>query len=69
MFNGSTSEATVPRFIVEYKWQFGTVTGGSATGMIAKKKFTVAGTYNVTLTVTDDAGNKNAVSKAVEVEP
>ena len=69
VFNGSTSEATSPRFIVEYKWQFGTVTGGSATGMIAKKKFTVAGTYNVTLTVTDDAGNKNAVSKAIEVGP
>ena len=37
--------------------------------MIAKKKFTVAGTYNVTLTVTDDAGNTNAVSKAIEVGP
>jgi PKD repeat protein len=69
VFNGSGSEATAPRFIVEYKWQFGTVTGGSATGMIAKKKYTAVGTYNVTLTVTDDAGNKNTVSKSVEVEP
>ena len=69
VFNGSASSATAPRFIVEYKWQFGTVTGGSATGMIAKKKFTAVGTYNVTLTVTDDAGNMNTVSKSVEVEP
>jgi PKD repeat protein len=69
VFNGSASSAMAPRFIVEYKWQFGTVTGGSATGMIAKKKFTAVGTYNVTLTVTDDAGNVNTVSKSVEVEP
>jgi PKD repeat protein len=69
VFNGSASSATAPRFIAQYKWQFGTVTGGSATGMIAKKKFTAVGTYNVTLTVTDDAGNMNTVSKAVEVEP
>jgi PKD repeat protein len=69
VFNGSGSEAAAPRFIVEYEWQFGTVTGGSATGMIATKKYTNAGTYNVTLTVTDDAGNKNTVSKSVEVQP
>jgi PKD repeat protein len=69
VFNGSTSTATAPRFIVEYKWQFGTTTGGSATGMIAKKKYTTAGTYSITLTVTDDAGNKNAVSKELEVGP
>jgi PKD repeat protein len=69
VFNGSGSTATAPRFIVEYKWQFGTVSGGSSTGMIAKKKYTVAGTYSVTLTVTDDAGNTNTVSKSVEVQP
>jgi PKD repeat protein len=69
VFNGSASAATAPRFITDYKWQFGTATGGSATGMIAKKKFTAVGTYSVTLTVTDDAGNKNTVSKSVEVEP
>jgi PKD repeat protein len=69
VFNGSGSEATPPRFIVEYEWQFGTVSGGTATGMIAKKKYTTAGTYSITLTVTDDAGNKNTVSKSVEVNP
>jgi PKD repeat protein len=69
VFNGSGSQAPPPRFIVEYEWQFGTPTGGSATGMIVTKTFPKAGTYNVTLTVTDDAGNKNTVSKPVEVKP
>jgi PKD repeat protein len=65
VFNGSGSTATAPRSIVSYKWQFGTTS--TKTGMIVTKKYDTAGTYNVTLTVTDDAGNKGTASQEVEV--
>jgi len=65
IFNGSASSATPPRRIVKYEWVFGN--GNKASGMIATTRFTTAGTYNVTLTVTDDAGNKNTASQAVAV--
>ncbi len=66
VFDASQSIATAPRQIVSYEWQFGT--GRSATGMIVSKSYDTAGKYNVTLTVTDDAGNKNTVSEEVEVQ-
>jgi PKD repeat protein len=65
VFNGSASTATAPRRIVSYEWQFGTDRSG--TGMIVTKKYDTPGTYNVTLTVTDDAGNKGTASQAVTV--
>jgi len=65
VFNGSGSTVTAPRSIVSYKWQFGT--SRTATGMIVTKKYDMPGTYNVTLTVTDDAGNEGTVSQEVEV--
>ena len=56
MFNGSGSTALRRRGrSSSYKWQFGT--DRTATGMIVTKKYDTPGTYNVTLTVTDDAGN------------
>ena len=64
-FNGSASTAVAPRAIVKYAWQFGTDRTGS--GMIVFKKYDLAGTYNVTLTVTDDAGNEATTSQAVSV--
>lgn len=65
VFNGSGSTATAPRRIVSYEWQFGTDRSGS--GMIATKTYDTPGTYNVTLTVTDDAGNKGTATQAVTV--
>jgi PKD repeat protein len=65
VFDGSSSTATPPRAIVSYKWQLGT--GSSASGMIVTKKYDKPGTYNVTLTVTDDAGNQATSSQEVEV--
>ncbi len=65
VFDASQSTATAPRQIVSYEWQFGT--GRSATGMIVSKSYDTAGNYNVTLTVTDDAGNKNTATQEVEV--
>jgi PKD repeat protein len=65
VFDASASTATAPRHIVSFEWQFGT--GRSATGMIVSKTYDTAGTYNVTLTVTDDAGNAGVATQSVTV--
>jgi PKD repeat protein len=65
IFDASQSSVTPPRQIVSYEWQFGT--GRTASGMIVSKSYDTQGTYNVTLTVTDDAGNVGTFAKAVNV--
>jgi PKD repeat protein len=64
-FNGAASAAIAPRSIVKYDWQFGTDRTGS--GMVVFKTYDTPGTYNVTLTVTDDAGNKATATQGVTV--
>ncbi len=64
-FNASASAAVAPRTIVSYDWQFGTDRTGS--GMVVTKQYDTPGTYNVTLTVTDDAGNKATTTQSVPV--
>jgi PKD repeat protein len=53
-FNAEQSRATLPRTIVNYGWNFGD--GRTATGITVSRSFSTAGTYNIILTVTDDAG-------------
>ncbi len=65
VFNASGSTAVAPRVIVSYDWQFGTDRTGS--GMIVLKKYDTPGTYVVSLTVTDDAGNKSTTTRSVTV--
>ena len=65
VFDASQSIAPAPRRIVSYEWQFGT--GRSATGMIVSKSYDTPGDYNVTLTVTDDAGNVAVATSTVTV--
>lgn len=64
-FNAAGSSAVAPRTIVSYDWQFGTDRTGS--GIVVLKQYDTPGTYNVTLTVTDDAGNKATTTQAVVV--
>ncbi len=57
-FNGSTS--TDDKGIASYSWDFDAANGitSEATGKTATKTYTTAGTYTVTLTVTDTSGKK-----------
>lgn len=65
VFNAAASKAAPGRTIVSYEWNFGS--GDPASGVVANKSYDTAGTYNVTLTVTDDAGQQATATLAVTV--
>lgn len=64
-----TVVAPTPRnnAVVSYSWMFGD--GGAATGQTVTHTFATAGTYTVTLSVTDKAGRVGTSSTQVVVEP
>ena len=64
-FNGGASAAAPGRQIVSYQWDFGDGTGAS--GPTASKLYAIARTYTVTLTVTDDMGRTNVLSRTITV--
>ena len=53
--------------IVSRSWNFGDTTTSTATN--PSKTYAAAGTYNVTLTVTDNASGSNSTTKSVTVNP
>ncbi|MGB7532639.1 MAG: NosD domain-containing protein [Halobacteriota archaeon] len=63
-FNASES-FDVDGEIESYKWVFGDDTNG--TGMVVTHSYSEAGTYNVTLTVTDNSGAGNSTSAQLQV--
>lgn len=65
-FNGGGS-LDLTGSIVSYQWNFGDST--SASGVTVNKTYTTAGTYNVTLTVTDSCGLSNVDSASVTITP
>ena len=67
-FNAAASTAAPGHTIVSYDWDFGS--GRTGTGMTIAKGYNTAGTYAVTLTVTDDTfspGGTAVVTKSVTV--
>jgi PKD repeat protein len=65
-FTAAKSTAAAGRQIVSYTWDF-PGGGGGRSGRDIVKSFDTPGTYVVTLTVTDDAGEKGAADKTVSV--
>lgn len=65
-FNASRSEPAPGRSIVSYSWDFGNGTTGS--GVSAQAVYSQIGTYQVTLTVTDDLGRRGVAVKPVAVK-
>ena len=62
-FNAEESTPGPGRTIVSYEWDFGD--GGMASGITTSHVYTVEGTFVVTLTVTDDRGQKGATTATV----
>lgn len=65
-FNASESRPAPGRVLVDYFWDFGD--GTTANGVAVAHIYPTAGTYVVTLKVTDDAGTFFVISKSVTVE-
>ena len=65
VFNADASRAAAGHTITQYSWIFGD--GASTTGFLVTHAFSAAGTYNVTLTVADELGQKSTTSSSVAV--
>jgi PKD repeat protein/Flp pilus assembly pilin Flp len=66
-FSNSSTDANGSGTISNYSWAFGDSTSSSTTS--PSKTYAAAGTYNITLTVTDSGGLSNTVTKSITVGP
>jgi subtilisin family serine protease len=64
-FDASTSSDDIG--VVSYNWTWGDGRSETHVGAITRNGYAVAGTYSVTLKVTDGSGQTNSVTKAVQV--
>ena len=65
VFNADASRAAPGHTIVQYSWIFGD--GTTDTGFLLSHAFSTPGTYNVSLTVADETGQKATVSAAIPI--
>ncbi len=54
--------------VVAYAWDFNNDGKTDATGVTAKTRFPAAGSYDVTLTITDNDGNTDSITYTVDVK-
>jgi serine protease len=66
-FNASGTRAAPGRTITSYDWDFGDGTPAKS-GITVSHAYTVAGSYVVVLTVTDDLGKKGTATGTVAVK-
>lgn len=64
-FSGTANEPGMPESASTFSWDFGDGTNG--TGKTVSHTYAAAGTYQVTLTVTDDLGNTATATQTVSV--
>ena len=68
VFNAAASHAAAGHAILQYLWNFGDPANPArGTGVTATHVYDTAGTYNVTLTVVDDAGQEATSTGTVTV--
>ena len=58
-FNASASKAAAGHSIVGYRWDFGDGKIDTTSGISVSHQYALAGTFNVSLTVTDEVGAKD----------
>jgi len=68
-FNAAGSTAAAGHQIVRHEWDFGDGSGLQTGQVTMNRTYPTAGSYNVTLVVTDDTGKKSSTSVAVTVTP
>ena len=68
-FDASASSANGGRTIVSYAWNFGDQMTATVVTPTTTHSFAVAGTYTVSLTVTDSAGASSITSTTVTITP
>jgi FOG: PKD repeat len=66
-FNAASSSAAAGRTLTTFAWDFGDGTNFAGSVTTATHSFTAAGTFTVTLTVTDDSGQKATTKTPITV--